>query len=82
MIGVKLAPVDRRILSLAIPALGSLAVEPVYGLVDTAIVGQLGTDQLAFEDRTIGEDECPLDHAGRTDRHLVSPFCMIMHCTG
>ncbi|MFW2335498.1 MATE family efflux transporter [Ilumatobacter sp.] len=44
---MKLAPVDRRILSLAIPALGSLAVEPVYVLVDTAIVGQLGTEQLA-----------------------------------
>lgn len=39
--------VDRRILSLALPALGALAVEPVYVLVDTAIVGQLGTDQLA-----------------------------------
>lgn len=41
------SPVDRRILALAFPALGSLAVEPVYVLVDTAIVGQLGTDQLA-----------------------------------
>lgn len=39
--------VDRRILSLAVPALGSLAVEPGYVLVDTAIVGRLGTDQLA-----------------------------------
>lgn len=39
--------VDRRILRLAVPALGSLAVEPVYILVDTAIVGRLGTDQLA-----------------------------------
>ena len=39
--------VDRRIISLAIPALGSLAVEPVYVMVDTAIVGRLGTDQLA-----------------------------------
>lgn len=39
--------VDRRILRLAFPALGALAVEPVYILVDTAIVGQLGTDQLA-----------------------------------
>jgi putative MATE family efflux protein len=39
--------VNRRILGLAIPALGSLAVEPVYVLVDTAIVGRLGTDQLA-----------------------------------
>ncbi len=38
---------DRRIVSLAIPALGTLAVEPVYLLVDTAIVGRLGTDQLA-----------------------------------
>jgi putative MATE family efflux protein len=44
---VSLAPVDRRILRLAVPALGSLAVEPVYVLVDTAIVGRLGTDQLA-----------------------------------
>ena len=44
---MKLAPVGRRIISLAVPALGSLAVEPVYVLVDTAIVGQLGTDQLA-----------------------------------
>ena len=39
--------VDRRIISMAIPALGSLAVEPVYVLVDTAIVGRLGTEQLA-----------------------------------
>ncbi len=39
--------VDRRIISLALPALGSLAVEPVYVLVDTAIVGRLGTEQLA-----------------------------------
>ena len=39
--------VDRRILRLAFPALGALAVEPVYVLVDTAIVGQLGTEQLA-----------------------------------
>ncbi len=38
---------DRRILRLAFPALGSLAVEPVYVLVDTAIVGQLGTEELA-----------------------------------
>jgi putative MATE family efflux protein len=37
---------DRRLLALAIPALGSLAVEPLYVLVDTAIVGRLGTAQL------------------------------------
>jgi putative MATE family efflux protein len=33
--------------SLAVPALGALAVEPLYVLVDTAIVGRLGTAQLA-----------------------------------
>jgi putative MATE family efflux protein len=38
---------DRRILRLALPALGSLAVEPLYVLTDTAIVGRLGTEQLA-----------------------------------
>ncbi len=37
---------DRRIVGLAVPALGSLAVEPLYVLVDTAIVGRLGTAQL------------------------------------
>jgi putative MATE family efflux protein len=37
---------DRRIISLAIPALGTLAIEPLYVLVDTAIVGRLGTPQL------------------------------------
>jgi putative MATE family efflux protein len=42
-----IAPTDRRILRLAVPALGALAVEPLYVLVDTAIVGRLGTDQLA-----------------------------------
>jgi putative MATE family efflux protein len=38
---------DRRILALAVPALGALAVEPLYVLVDTAIVGRLGTTPLA-----------------------------------
>jgi MATE family, multidrug efflux pump len=37
---------DRRIVGLALPALGSLAAEPLYVLVDTAIVGRLGTAQL------------------------------------
>src|SRR3954471_21820254 len=41
-----LDPVDRRILALAIPALGTLAVEPLYVLADTAIVGHLGTVSL------------------------------------
>ncbi|HWI74157.1 MAG TPA: MATE family efflux transporter, partial [Baekduia sp.] len=39
--------VDREILRLAIPALGALAAEPLYLLADTAIVGHLGTRQLA-----------------------------------
>ena len=41
------SPYDRQILALAIPALGALAAEPLYVLVDTAIVGHLGTPQLA-----------------------------------
>jgi putative MATE family efflux protein len=42
-----LTAVDRRIIGLGIPALGTLAAEPLYRIVDTAIVGRLGTDQLA-----------------------------------
>jgi putative MATE family efflux protein len=38
---------DGRILRLALPALGALAAEPLYILVDTAIVGHLGRAQLA-----------------------------------
>jgi len=38
---------DRQIFALAVPALGALAAEPLYVLVDTAIVGHLGTVQLA-----------------------------------
>jgi len=38
---------DRRIVALAVPAFGTLAVEPLYVLVDTAIVGHLGTTALA-----------------------------------
>jgi putative MATE family efflux protein len=38
---------DRDILRLAVPALGALAAEPLYLLVDTAIVGNLGTRPLA-----------------------------------
>jgi len=37
----------RRILGLAIPALGVLAAEPLYVLVDTAVVGHLGALPLA-----------------------------------
>ncbi|HVE94668.1 MAG TPA: MATE family efflux transporter [Acidimicrobiales bacterium] len=38
--------IDRRLFSLAVPALFTLAAEPVYVLVDTAIVGHLGTAPL------------------------------------
>jgi putative MATE family efflux protein len=41
------SPYDRDIVRLAVPALGALAAEPLYVLVDTAIVGHLGTQQLA-----------------------------------
>jgi putative MATE family efflux protein len=40
-------PRDREILRLALPALGALIAEPLYVLGDTAIVGHLGTTQLA-----------------------------------
>jgi putative MATE family efflux protein len=35
--------VDRRLLALAIPAMFTLAAEPLYVLADTAIVGHIGT---------------------------------------
>ncbi|HAB57220.1 MAG TPA: MATE family efflux transporter, partial [Acidimicrobiaceae bacterium] len=38
---------DRQILALALPALGALVAEPLYILADTAVVGNLGTPQLA-----------------------------------
>ncbi len=41
------SPYDREILGLALPALGALAAEPLYLLADTAMVGHLGTEQLA-----------------------------------
>jgi putative MATE family efflux protein len=43
---VRRSAYDREILRLALPALGALAAEPAYLLVDTAIVGHLGTPQL------------------------------------
>jgi Na+-driven multidrug efflux pump len=44
---VRRSAYDREIVRLALPALGALAAEPLYLLVDTAIVGHLGTPQLA-----------------------------------
>ncbi|MEV4313451.1 MATE family efflux transporter [Actinocrispum sp. NPDC049592] len=39
--------VDRQIVKLAVPALGVLTAEPLYLLVDTAVVGHLGAVPLA-----------------------------------
>ncbi|MBC9936173.1 MULTISPECIES: MATE family efflux transporter [unclassified Leucobacter] len=39
--------IDRRIAALAIPALGALIAEPLFLVVDTALVGHLGADSLA-----------------------------------
>ncbi|WP_405778882.1 MATE family efflux transporter [Streptomyces sp. NBC_00859] len=38
---------DREIVSLAVPAFGALVAEPLFVMVDSAIVGHLGTRQLA-----------------------------------
>ncbi len=40
-------PHDREILRLAVPAFGALIAEPLFLLADSAIVGNLGTPQLA-----------------------------------
>ncbi len=45
--GRRLDGLDRRIVALAVPALGALVVQPVYNLTDAAIVGHLGTGPLA-----------------------------------
>jgi Na+-driven multidrug efflux pump len=42
------SPYDREILRLAAPALGALAAEPLYVLVDTAIVGTVQLAALAI----------------------------------
>lgn len=41
------ASLNKQILTLALPALGTLVAEPLFVLVDTAMVGHLGTAQLA-----------------------------------
>lgn len=38
---------DREIARLAVPAFGALVAEPLYVLTDTAVVGRIGTDELA-----------------------------------
>ena len=42
-----MSTVDRQVLSLAVPALGALVAEPLFVLVDSAIVGHLGSAPLA-----------------------------------
>jgi hypothetical protein len=46
------SPHDLPIIRLALPALGALAVEPLYVLVDTAIVGHLGSAPAIASKRT------------------------------
>ncbi|MFE0735613.1 MATE family efflux transporter [Streptomyces sp. NPDC058855] len=38
---------DREIVSLALPAFGALVAEPLFLMVDSAVIGHLGTPQLA-----------------------------------
>ncbi|WP_405811113.1 MATE family efflux transporter [Streptomyces sp. NBC_01520] len=38
---------DREIIALAVPAFGALVAEPLFVMVDSAVVGHLGTAQLA-----------------------------------
>lgn len=40
---------DRDILALALPAALALAADPLLGMVDTALVGRLGADELVRE---------------------------------
>jgi len=39
-------PDDKTILTLAVPALGALAADPLYSLADTVFVGRLGAEEL------------------------------------
>lgn len=48
VLGVQLvSPYDREIASLALPALGALALDPLLGLVDLRFVGRLGVSSIA-----------------------------------
>ncbi|MFD2078016.1 putative efflux protein, MATE family [Actinopolymorpha cephalotaxi] len=64
------SPYDRDILRLAIPAFGALIAEPVYLLADSAIVGHLGTPQLAA-----------LGLAGTALQTLVGVFVFLAYAT-
>ena len=58
----RLGALDRRIIALAVPALGALLVEPLYNLTDSAIVGHLGRAPLA---RSPSPGEPSLSSGGR-----------------
>jgi putative MATE family efflux protein len=47
LISLRARRVDREILALALPALGALVAEPIFLLVDSALVGHLGRVPLA-----------------------------------
>ena len=61
---------DREILRLAVPAFGALVSEPLFLLADSAIVGHLGTPQLAA-----------LGVAGITLQSLVGVFVFLAYAT-
>lgn len=46
-IGTRNSSLTRQVLGLAIPALGALIAEPVFVLIDSAVVGRLGANELA-----------------------------------
>jgi putative MATE family efflux protein len=46
-LSTRISKTDKAILGLAIPALGSLAIDPLLTLADTAFVARLGTTELA-----------------------------------
>ena len=43
----RLRDTDRAILGLAIPALGTIAIDPLLTMIDTAFVARVGTSELA-----------------------------------
>lgn len=46
-IGTEQKSLTKQVLSLALPALGALIAEPVFVLIDSAVVGRLGASELA-----------------------------------
>ena len=44
---MRMDDLDRKILALAVPALGALIAEPIFLLTDTAMIGHLGAEALA-----------------------------------